>query len=254
MDAILKFVGFILLMPDVLCRPGGLKRHKAHGILHVNLAREEEARELWLDDFTKDYLYDMQGDSPTGGSTCPPPPEHIEAWACKATSCASDVDCTGAHTRCCNNGCRFTCMATVQEPPVVDWIREPPRILKSGYSWLVPGEESDNQGSNSVEWCSTSALDEDEDALLCPHGYQCHIEAPGDPAAGVPNRGRCLKQRAHTQEPRQTFRLKPSAIRSGVCVFEDQEIPDQAEFVYHHYPCSCIDGSIECVVRSDNDT
>ena len=46
----------------------------------------------------------------------------------------------------------------------------------------------------SVESCSTSPVDDDEDPLLCPHGYYCHVTHQGNPAKGFPNSGYCVKE------------------------------------------------------------
>jgi len=51
---------------------------------------------------------------------------------------------------------------------------------------------------DAVDWCSTSYIyDEtvDEEALLCPHGYVCQVDAAGDTQSGIPNRGRCVRKR-----------------------------------------------------------
>jgi len=204
-------------------------------------------REMWLDDITKDYLYEMQGDapaSPAQSARCPPPPKQVPNTACKASKCSSDARC-GAGQRCCNNGCTFTCLPSMPVPQAIDWIREPPRRSKSGNSWLVPGKEQDEQ----VEWCSTNLVESDADALLCPHGYQCHIEDLGDPANGVPNRGRCVKQRKKRKnDSGRSFRLKTETADGTQCIFHDRKINDQQQFYYHHHPCSCTKGSIECQV------
>jgi len=205
-------------------------------------------REQWLDDITKDYLYEMQGDapaSPAQSARCPPPPKQVPSTACKSEKCSSDARC-GAGQRCCNNGCTFTCMLSMTVPQAIDWIKEPPRRSKSGNSWLVPGKEQDEQ----VEWCSTNLLEADADALLCPHGYQCHIEDLGDPANDVPNRGRCIKE--NKKRPKngsgRSFRLKSKSADDSECIFHNRKIENQQQFYYHHHPCSCIKGSIECQV------
>lgn len=45
----------------------------------------------------------------------------------------------------------------------------------------------------AAEACSTT--EDGAEPLLCPSGYECHILSPGDLAAGIPNRGQCVKQR-----------------------------------------------------------
>lgn len=50
----------------------------------------------------------------------------------------------------------------------------------------------------AVEWCTTSYVyydvTADEEPLLCPSGYTCFIDDPGDINNGVPNRGRCVPE------------------------------------------------------------
>lgn len=51
--------------------------------------------------------------------------------------------------------------------------------------------------SNSIaEACSTT--EDGDEPLHCPTGYECHIINPGNPAAGIPNRGQCIKQRGNS--------------------------------------------------------
>jgi hypothetical protein len=233
-------------------------------------------KEIWLDDYTKDFLYEMQADSAghkamdgrhkamdgrhkagmrdvtvDGGirPQCPPPPEHVPSFGCDSPKCHSDKECQSSHHKCCYNGCTFTCLATLPPPTVIDWWKEPPRRLQSGNSWLVPGPEENSQ----VEPCSTSHVT-DEDDLLCPHGFICHIENPGDLARGVPNWGHCVKQRTYRQDSGRMFKLKLKSERhkpkndNGSCTFESSVIKDGATFWYDKHPCTCSSGSITCKV------
>jgi len=58
----------------------------------------------------------------------------------------------------------------------------------------------------TVDWCSTSYAYEtaDEDPLLCPHGYVCHVDNDQDALDQIPNRGRCVR--------------KPPQPPSGLCL------------------------------------
>lgn len=47
-----------------------------------------------------------------------------------------------------------------------------------------------------AEACSTT--EDGDEPLHCPTGYECHIINPGNPAAGIPNRGQCIKQRGNS--------------------------------------------------------
>ena len=51
-----------------------------------------------------------------------------------------------------------------------------------------------------TDWCSTTPPDEDEDALLCPTGYMCEVDFPGDPEHEIPNRGRCIVDESKQNE------------------------------------------------------
>lgn len=48
----------------------------------------------------------------------------------------------------------------------------------------------------TAEACSTT--EDGDEPLHCPTGYECHIINPGNPAAGIPNRGQCIKQRGNS--------------------------------------------------------
>lgn len=47
-----------------------------------------------------------------------------------------------------------------------------------------------------AEACSTT--EDGDEPLHCPTGYECHIINPGNPTAGIPNRGQCIKQRGNS--------------------------------------------------------
>ena len=90
---------------------------------------------------------------------------------------------------------------------------------------------------SAEEDCSTNDIMDDEDALLCPHGYICHIEDPGNPSQGIPNRGTCIKERNRSQNHRgRRFRLKNLSLQKGVCVFENAIFVDGATFLYERHP------------------
>ena len=57
----------------------------------------------------------------------------------------------------------------------------------------------------AAEACSTT--EDGAEPLLCPSGYECHILSPGDLAAGIPNRGQCVKQRKPAGECRHQVPL-----------------------------------------------
>ncbi|TNN85064.1 WAP four-disulfide core domain protein 1 [Liparis tanakae] len=95
---------------------------------------------------------------------CPPPPQMLPERACEVPGCRSDSECE-RHKRCCYNGCIYACLESVQPPP--------------------------------AEACSTT--EDGDEPLHCPTGYECHIINQGNPAAGIPNRGQCIKQRGNSE-------------------------------------------------------
>ncbi|XP_023682810.1 WAP four-disulfide core domain protein 1 isoform X1 [Paramormyrops kingsleyae] len=143
-------------------------------------------------DHPKDYEYLNQ--SPLTqhqkSDRCPPPPQKLPERACEVPSCRSDSECE-RHKRCCYNGCIYACLESVQPPPVLDWLVQPKPRWLGGNGWLLDGPEEVLQGE--AEACSTT--EDGDEPLQCPTGYECHIIHPGVPAAGIPNRGQCIKQR-----------------------------------------------------------
>ncbi|XP_077371675.1 WAP four-disulfide core domain protein 1 isoform X4 [Festucalex cinctus] len=111
--------------------------------------------------------------------------------ACEVPGCRSDSECE-RHKRCCYNGCIYACLESVQPPPVLDWLVQPKPRWLGGNGWLLDGPEEVLQ----AEACSTT--EDGDEPLHCPTGYECHIINPGNPAAGIPNRGQCIKQRANS--------------------------------------------------------
>ncbi|XP_041078407.1 WAP four-disulfide core domain protein 1-like [Polyodon spathula] len=122
---------------------------------------------------------------------CPPPPQMLPERACEVPSCRSDSECE-RHKRCCYNGCIYACLESVQPPPVLDWLVQPKPRWFGGNGWLLDGPEEVLQ----AEVCSTT--EDGDEPLHCPTGYECHIIHPGNPAAGIPNRGQCIKQRENS--------------------------------------------------------
>ncbi|KAI3371593.1 hypothetical protein L3Q82_024161, partial [Scortum barcoo] len=122
---------------------------------------------------------------------CPPPPQMLPERACEVPGCRSDSECE-RHKRCCYNGCIYACLESVQPPPVLDWLVQPKPRWLGGNGWLLDGPEEVLQ----AEACSTT--EDGDEPLHCPTGYECHIINPGNPAAGIPNRGQCIKQRGNS--------------------------------------------------------
>ncbi|XP_036441022.1 WAP four-disulfide core domain protein 1 isoform X2 [Colossoma macropomum] len=141
----------------------------------------------------KDYEYPSQSQSTQyqKNDRCPPPPQMLPERACEVPGCRSDSECE-RHKRCCYNGCIYACLESVQPPPVLDWLVQPKPRWLGGNGWLLDGPEEVLQ----AEACSTT--EDGDEPLHCPTGYECHIINPGNPSAGVPNRGQCIKQRGNS--------------------------------------------------------
>uniref|UniRef100_A0A8C3GAN7 WAP four-disulfide core domain protein 1 n=1 Tax=Cyclopterus lumpus TaxID=8103 RepID=A0A8C3GAN7_CYCLU len=151
-----------------------------------------------LDDVTtsavRDYEYPNhpQSTQHQKNDRCPPPPQMLPERACEVPGCRSDSECE-RHKRCCYNGCIYACLESVQPPPVLDWLVQPKPRWLGGNGWLLDGPEEVLQ----AEACSTT--EDGDEPLHCPTGYECHIINPGNPAAGIPNRGQCIKQRGNSE-------------------------------------------------------
>ncbi|RUS87132.1 hypothetical protein EGW08_005132, partial [Elysia chlorotica] len=110
---------------------------------------------------------------------CPRVPSQLPVGSCDLHQCVSDDDCSDRQLKCCYNGCVYTCLPEVHHP------------ARKSVLCVI------NSTEMSIEMCSTSYQEEDEDddsdPLVCPHGYECSIDDPGKPEAGIPNRGHCVK-------------------------------------------------------------
>ncbi|XP_068459512.1 WAP four-disulfide core domain protein 1 [Clinocottus analis] len=148
----------------------------------------------------KDYEYpNHQSTQHQKNDRCPPPPQMLPERACEVSGCRSDSECE-RHKRCCYNGCIYACLESVQPPPVLDWLVQPKPRWLGGNGWLLDGPEEVLQ----AEACSTT--EDGDEPLHCPTGYECHIINPGNPAAGIPNRGQCIKQRGNSDgRPRHKY-------------------------------------------------
>ncbi|XP_041378221.1 WAP four-disulfide core domain protein 1-like [Gigantopelta aegis] len=224
------------------------------GIYGMNLPKNTDAQkqqDLWL---INKIDYDYMGDAPSGpGSVtdmCPPVPEVLPPGSCHVKVCNSDRECERQSRKCCYNGCTYTCLPEVGTPAYFDWLKQPTSRLSSGRSWLLNGPEFVNE----LESCSTSPVEEDEDPLLCPHGYVCNIEDPGSPDKGIPNSGHCVKE-ADDSQPEEELQkdntpseemdppepsLHCTLDEMGVLVMEGADIKMEGK------TCRCIEGSLWC--------
>ncbi|XP_076803481.1 WAP four-disulfide core domain protein 1-like [Clavelina lepadiformis] len=133
---------------------------------------------------------------------CPRYPSRPTTEICTKLPCSSEADCQKSHESCCFNGCIFTCSPPTFYPPLFDWktlatseMRLAGVRLKDVDYEFESGEDliTSNRGQPHLgEVCSTTVDDDGTPPLLCPHGFICHVENPGDPDLGVPDSGRCM--------------------------------------------------------------
>lgn len=200
--------------------------------------------EKWLTDYSKDFLYKMQADAPsTSIKTCPPPLKIPQTVKCSVVPCSSDKECE-KHQRCCFNGCKATCLDLSISPIVVDWIHEPPRRFPSGNSWLIPG----NEIIDHVEPCDLQDILEDEDAVLCPHGYMCHIDAVESSSDYELRRGHCVKIKHGEIDSGRQFTLRRDVPSYDTCNLGEKVFENNTTFKYEHHKCKCSNGEIMCKV------
>lgn len=190
----------------------------------------------WLADGTFYDVDQLQGGddlliTDLNSELCPRVPNELPVESCDVTQCISDDECSGRQLKCCYNGCVYTCLAEVHRPVQIDWLQEPQKRLQYGSSWTIP----DQNGNIDVELCSTTPVedddddDDDADPLICPHGYECSIDDPGKPEAGIPNRGRCVKV---IDVRKVTEKLEPKPSLS-------MEETLQADAPYSYTPKNC---------------
>ncbi|KAL4221672.1 WAP four-disulfide core domain protein 1 [Mactra antiquata] len=210
--------------------------------------RNDESREKWMIDsiFYDDYQSDAPMEIPDTYDVCPPVPEVTSDDACAHEKCQRDTDCKDGY-RCCYNGCVFTCLQEIPPAPLVDW-RVEPRRSRTGVSWLI---QEPGSSTTEVEICSTSPVDDDEDPLLCPTGYFCHVTFDGDTKHGIPNTGYCVRETENTYSPGEEDLVLTSALRQRqVCQVENMILLEGARIVLKDKSCRCRKGLLSCKKRS----
>lgn len=208
---------------------------------------EDWENEIWLSDkenydVSLDYLGDDTGNekmTKTEGK-CPPVPEILTSSACMAKPCFSDKHCGKAESRCCDNGCVFTCLSYPIGPTYIDWVREPKSKQINGISWLIKGPAL----AEELEPCSTTPY-EDEDPLLCPTGYICHVERPGNAKKDLPNLGHCIPEK----DVFVRDKAESNIDAENMCYFENYLLADGAKINLKNKSCFCKQGFLACLER-----
>lgn len=203
----------------------------------------------WLSDaIDYDYQADSMGKEnslPRPQETCPPVLKSHSKNACSQRQCKTDLDCKSKrHRRCCFNGCVYTCTRQIDKAPVVDWRKAPRRVMKSAFYWLI----HDVDRPEEFQSCSTTQVAEDEDPLLCPQSYTCHIVLEGDPERGIPNRGRCIKEKDHgsTMKLVNWKQKKANYLNPTSCYEETVIFLNGATARYNGKWCHCNNGKLTC--------
>lgn len=205
-----------------------------------------KSEEKWVVDSI--FYEDYQSDSgvPNSPDVCPPVPDTITADACATSTCQKDTDCPDG-LKCCFTGCSFTCLQEIKPAAVVDWRKEP-RRSRSGISWLI---NKPNDPLSGAETCSTSPVDPDEDPLLCPDGYFCHVTHKGNPKQGIPNSGYCVKQKDDQLSPGEEELIISSALKQRQhCQVENIVLLEGANIKLKNKSCRCKKGHLSCKSRN----
>lgn len=217
-----------------------------------NVASERSRQEeKWVVDWI--YYDDYQSDSPSkdhedsaGNNTiennvdmCPPVSDKVTDEVCSKEICQKDTDCETGY-RCCFTGCSFSCLLEIQPAAVLDWKREP-RRSRSGISWLISGSPSI---TNNAEPCSIYTENSDEDPLLCPHGYYCHVTDTGNPSKKQPSSGYCVKEDKH-KAPEESLAMSAFEQRK-VCTVDNIVLLEGASIRLPKKHCQCKKGQLSC--------
>ncbi|KAL5014128.1 hypothetical protein ScPMuIL_008398 [Solemya velum] len=209
---------------------------------------KEEKKGQWLEDveYYTDYMENDMNDQLVFDTNnvlelCPPVPDNSSLEACTKTECVTDKDCSKSQ-KCCYNGCVFTCLTEVQKPAFIDWLRQPKRINKSEPQWLILG----SSGGKDAEVCSTSPVSKDEDPLLCPHGYVCHIVATGDIKKRIPNHGYCVPTTAINLPDVGSDGRKSDKPPTRYCYVDNYIVENGAEIRVKRAKCRCKKGFLSC--------
>ncbi|XP_053378977.1 uncharacterized protein LOC123526641 [Mercenaria mercenaria] len=205
--------------------------------------------EKWVVDsiFYEDYQSDSPANNIASLDVCPPVPDVITDDACAQSSCQKDTDCSDGF-RCCFTGCSFSCLPEIKPAALVDWRKEP-RRSRSGISWLI-SEPRAVKSSSEAEACSTSPVESDEDPLLCPHGYFCHVTDPGSPKEGIPNSGYCVKHTGEKYSLGEEELVIASALSERkTCKVDNIVLLNGANIELGNKNCRCKKGYLSCKKR-----
>lgn len=173
-------------------------------------------------------------------SECGPVPDIVITGFCKKKVCSSHDDCRKKNHRCCFNGCVKTCTRQPDPPPFFDWIREPRSRVVSGVSWLIDGPANNNE----LQSCTTSRVGKNEDPLLCPHGYTCHVVRKGNRRKRIQNRGYCVPNEESVALRDQQINQSSA---TGECLLDKYILAEGAFMFFDGKKCFCKNGFLECL-------
>ncbi|XP_048753148.1 WAP four-disulfide core domain protein 1-like isoform X2 [Ostrea edulis] len=213
----------------------------------VNDIRVSKGKTRWLADELNYDDDDYNDDKPQNLALsddvdeCGPVPDIVLTGFCKKRVCSSHDDCRKKNHRCCFNGCVKTCRRQPNPPPFIDWIREPRSRVVSGVSWLINGPSNNNE----LQTCTTSRFGKNEDPLLCPHGYTCHVMIKGNRKKRIQNRGYCVPEKDNVVLD-QHKQSKKSSLK-GECLLDKYILAEGAFMLFDGKKCFCKQGFLECL-------
>ncbi|XP_061188397.1 WAP four-disulfide core domain protein 1-like isoform X2 [Saccostrea echinata] len=201
----------------------------------------------WLSDELNYDDYDYNKDEPQNlalsddDSECGPVPDIVLTGFCKKKTCSSHTDCRKKNQRCCFNGCVKTCMRQPDPPPFIDWIKEPRSRIVSGVSWLINGPSNRNE----LQTCTTSPFGKNEDPLMCPHGYTCHVVIKGNKKKRIQNRGYCVPEKENVVRSHRKQNNRSTV--TGECPLDKYILAEGAFMLFDGKKCFCKKGFLECL-------
>ncbi|XP_062569213.1 WAP four-disulfide core domain protein 1-like [Saccostrea cucullata] len=136
----------------------------------------------------------------------------------------------------------ITSVCFTQILTVIDWIKEPRSRIVSGVSWLISGPSKNNE----LQTCTTSPFGKNEDPLMCPHGYTCHVIIKGNRKKRIQNRGYCVPEK-ETAVVRGHRKQNNRSSATGQCILDKYILAEGAFMLFDGKKCFCKKGFLECL-------